>query len=152
MRLYQNSCQFIAIWAINNFTTYKVLNVCIKVSSNGYRYYITNDFERLIEQKGSEIISIIITPILTIIGMHIGPTGFLEVGMPEIVFDIDKKILEELVIIKEIFTKLIFGRCVGLNWDDHCKLETAYSANYEHNMIEAKEEDPKAKTKQFKNK
>lgn len=55
------------------------------------------------------------TPILTTIGMHIGPTRFLEAGMPKVMFDTDKKILEELVIVKEIHVKLIFGRCVGLD-------------------------------------
>lgn len=90
------------------------------------------------EKNGLEIISIITTLILTTIGIHIKSTRFLEVGVSEMVFNTDRKILEELVIIEKICTKLIFGRCVSLDWDNYCKLKAACIANHKNNMIEAK--------------
>lgn len=104
------------------------------------------------EKKSSKITSIITTPILKTIGIHIGSTGFLEADAPKVMFDIDGKILEELVIIEGICAKLIFGKCVGLDWDDHRKLEAACTTNHKNNMIEAKEEDLKTKIKRLKNK
>lgn len=47
------------------------------------------------------------------IGIHIGLTGFLEAAMPEVMFNLDGKILEGLVIVKKICAELIFGRCIG---------------------------------------
>lgn len=88
---------------------HKILHVYIEIFSNSYKHHITNNFEQLIEKKGLEIISIITTPILTIISMHIGPTRFLKAGVPEVVFNTDKKILKELVIVEEICAKLIFS-------------------------------------------
>lgn len=114
MRQYKGPCQVIAIWAINNFTAHKALNVCIRVFSDSYKYYMTNNFERLIEEEGSKITSIITTPILTTISIHIGLIGFVKAKAPEMVFDTNKKILEELVIIKKICGKQIFAKCVGL--------------------------------------
>ena len=115
MRQYKGSRRVIAIWAINNFTVYRILNVRIGVSFDSYRHYITNNFEQLIEEKGLEIISIITTPILVTIGIHIGSTGFLEADVPEMVFNIDGKIVKRLVIVEGVCAKLIFSRCVGLN-------------------------------------
>lgn len=123
----------------------------MRVSSNSYKYHTTNNFERLIEKEGMKITSIITTLILTTIGIHIGPTGFLQAGAPEVVFDTNRRILEGLVIIEKICAKLIFGRCVGLDWGDYHKLEAAHTANHEYNMIEAEKGDSKAKTKRLKN-
>lgn len=86
------------------------------------------------------------------IGMHIRFTGFLKASTPEVVFDINKKTLKRLIIIEKICVKLIFDRCVGLDWVDYCKLEATYTTNYEHNMIEVEKEDLKAKAKQLRNK
>lgn len=61
------------------------------------------------------MISIITTPTIITISMYIRPTRFLEAGAPEVVFDTDGKILEELVIVERIYAKLIFSRCVSLN-------------------------------------
>lgn len=105
----------------------------------------------MIEKEGSEITSIIITPILTAIGIYIEPTGFLKAGTPEVVFDTNRKILEGLVIIEEICAKLIFGRCIGLDWGDLYKLEAIYTANHKHNMIKTEKKDSKTKAKQLKN-
>ena len=115
MRQCKGPCRVIAIWAINNFTAHNVLNVRIGVSSDSYKYHTTNNFKQLIEKKGSEITSIITIPILITIGIYIGPTEFLESGTPEVVFDIDKKILERLVIVEKICAKLIFGRYISLD-------------------------------------
>lgn len=94
---------------------YKIFNACIEISSNSYKYYITNNFEQLIKKKSLKIIFIIITPILTTIDMHIRLTEFLKADVPKIMFDIDKKVLKKLVIIKKICAKLIFDKCVSLN-------------------------------------
>lgn len=68
------------------------------------------------------------------------------------VFDKDEKILKELVIIKKICIKLLFGRSVSLNKSNHCELKTAYIVNHKYNIIKIKEENIKAKAKQLKNK
>lgn len=67
------------------------------------------------------------------------------------VFDTDGKISKGLVIVEKIRAKLIFNRCIGLDWCDHSKLEAACTANHKDNIIEAEEEDLKTKTKRFKN-
>lgn len=83
--------------------------------------------------------------------MYIRLTGFLETGVPEVVFDTNRRILEGLVIVERICAKLIFGRCISLDWDDHRELKAAYTANYKHNMIKAKKENLKARAKRIKN-
>lgn len=138
--------------AINNFTIYKIFNVYIGVFSDSYRHHTTNNFKWLIEKESLEIIFIITTLIFTIIILHIGPTKFLEAGMPEIIFYTNAKILEELVIVEKICAKLIFSRCVSLNYGDHCKPKVASNANYKHNIIEMEKKNLKAKFKQLKNK
>lgn len=70
------------------------------ISSDSYRHQTTNDFERLLDKEGAENTSTITTPILINIYMHIGPTGFLEDGAPEVVFGTDRKIREGLVIVR----------------------------------------------------
>lgn len=113
---YKNPRRVIGIWVINNFTAHRILNVCIGVSFDSYWHHISNKFARLIDEKeGLEIPFIIMTPILTTIGMYIRLTRFWEAGRLEVVFDIDRKFLKELVIIEGIFAKLIFGKCVGQN-------------------------------------
>lgn len=67
--------------------------------------------------------------------MHIGPNRFLKTGISEIVFDIDKKILKRLIIIEKIYAKLIFCRCVSVNWGNPCKLKAIYIANHKDNII-----------------
>lgn len=152
LRQYKAPCRIIAIWAIKNFTAHKILNLCIRVSSNSYRYHTTSNFEQLIEkEESSKIPSIITTPILITISIYIGPTEFLKGDPPKVLFDIEVKILEELVIVKEIWAKLIFGRYVGPDWGNHRKFEAVCTANYKDSMIEAEEKNPKAKAKQLKN-
>ena len=93
MRRYKGSCRIIAVWAINYFTTHKILNACINVVFDGYNHHTNNDFEKLLKQKdGSKNTSVITTPILVRIGIYIGSTGFFDNGAPDIVFSPDKKI------------------------------------------------------------
>lgn len=47
--------------------------------------------------------------------MHIESTRFLKTAISEIVFDIDRLILKELVILKKIYAKLIFSTHFYLN-------------------------------------
>lgn len=77
--------------------------------------------------------------------MRIEQTEFLKAGVPKVVFDIDGKILKRLIIIKN-FAKLIFGRCIGLDWNNNCKLEAICIVNNKNNIIKAEKEDLKSKT------
>ena len=93
MRRYKGPCRIIAVWAINYFTMHKILNTRISVAFDGYKHHITNNFENLLKEKdGSENTSVITTPILVKIGMHIGSTEFLDNGAPDVVFSSDKRI------------------------------------------------------------
>lgn len=98
------------------------------------------------------MISIITTLFLTIIDMHIRQTRFLETIISEVVFYIDEKILEKLVIIEKMYAKIIFSRCIGLDKGDDYNIKATCIANHKDNMIEVEEENLKAKAKQLKNK
>lgn len=115
MQQYKGLCQVIAIHVINNFTLHRILNVYNGVSFNSYKYHTTNNFGRLIEEEGSEITSIINTLIFSTISMHIGLIGFLEADVLEVMFNIDKRIPEGLVIVEKICAKLVFGRYIDLD-------------------------------------
>lgn len=84
--------------------------------------------------------------------MHIGPTRFLKADALEIVFDIDRKFLEQLVIVEKICAKLIFSIYICLKWIDYGKFETSHIVNHKNNMFEAQEKNLKVKAKQLKNK
>ena len=60
--------------------------------SDHYRHQTTNDFEKLLEQEDAKNISKVATPILLTIGMHIGPTRFLEVGPPNAKYDLERRL------------------------------------------------------------
>lgn len=57
---------------------------------------------------------IIITPILITIGIYIRLNWFLKISMAKLIFNIDRKILKRLVIIKKISIKLIFSKYIDL--------------------------------------
>lgn len=70
---YKGLCLIIAVWVINYFTTYKILNACMSVASDSCKHHTTNYFEKLLKEKnGSDNISMITTLILVKIGMYIG--------------------------------------------------------------------------------
>ena len=93
VRRYKDPRRIIAVRAINYFTAHKILNACIGVASDGYKHHTTNNFEKLLKEKnGSKNTSVITTPILLRIGMHIGSTGFLDNGAPDVVFSPDGRI------------------------------------------------------------
>ena len=95
VRKYKGPRRIIVVWAINYFTAHRILNACIGVASDGYKHHITNDFEKLLkEMDGSENTSVITTPILLRIAMHIRSTGFLDDGALDVVFSPDEKIQE----------------------------------------------------------
>ena len=95
VRRYKGPRRIIAVRAINYFTAYRILNARIGVASDDYKHHTTNDFEKLLKKKdSSENTSVITTPILLRIGMHIGSTGFLDNGAPDIVFSPDGRIQE----------------------------------------------------------
>lgn len=98
MRKYKDSRRIITVQAINYFTVHKILNARMAVASNGYKHHITNNIKKLLKEKdGSENTSMITTPILVRIGMHIGSTGFLDNNAPDVIFSPDKRIQEGLV-------------------------------------------------------
>lgn len=99
LRQYQSPCKIIVIWAVNNFTIYKILTTHVRISSNNYRYQTINDFEKLLAKEDNENTAIITAPILISIYMHIGPSGFLKDGVLEVVYDINQRIYERLVIV-----------------------------------------------------
>lgn len=76
----------------------------------------------------------------------------MEASTLKVVFNTNKMILEKLIIVEEICVKLIFSRCVGLNWGDYYGLKVTYTANHKYNMIEVEEKNPNTKAKQLKNK
>ena len=93
IRRYKDPHRIIAVWAINYFTAHRILNARIGVAFDGYKHYTTNDFEKLLKEKdGSENTSMITTPILVKIEMHIGSTGFLDDGTLDVVFSPDGRI------------------------------------------------------------
>ena len=95
VRRYKGPCLIIAVWAINYFMAYKILNACIGVASDGYKHHTTNNFEKLLKEKdGSKNTSVITTPILVKIGMHIGSTEFLDNSAPDVIFSPDESIQE----------------------------------------------------------
>ena len=57
---------------------------------DSYRYQTTNNFEKLLDQKGMENIMIITTSIFLVFCMYIRPTRFLKDGAPNAKFDVDK--------------------------------------------------------------
>lgn len=97
---YQSFCPIIVICVINNITIYKIFNICIRVSSNSYKYQITNHFKMLLNEDGTKNTSIIIIPILVNTFIHIQSTEFLKNNTPTIIFGINKKIWKRLIIIR----------------------------------------------------
>ena len=66
------------------------------------------------KKKNSKMTCIIITPILITIGIYIRLNWFLKISMAKLIFNIDRKILKRLVIIKKISIKLIFSKYIDL--------------------------------------
>lgn len=99
MRRYQSSHKIIVIWVVNNIIAYRILTTCVRISSNNYRHQTNNNFEKLLAKEDNENTAIIIAPILINIHIHIRLTGFLEDGMPKIVYGTDGKIQDRLIIV-----------------------------------------------------
>ena len=99
MRRNQSPCKIIVIWAVNNLTAYKILTAYVKIFFNNYRHQTTNYFEKLLTKEDHENTPLITAPILINIHIHIRPTGFLEDGILKVVYSIDGRIEEGLVII-----------------------------------------------------
>ena len=71
----------------------------MRISFDNYKHQTNNNFEKLLIEEDNKNTTIIITPILISICMHIRPTGFLEDDMPEMVYGTDGRIQEGLVIV-----------------------------------------------------
>lgn len=96
---YQSPCKIIVIWVVNNFTAHRVFTAYIRIFSDNYRHQITNNFEKQLVEKDNKNIAIITAPIFISICMHIGPTGFLNNDVLEMVYRTDKRIHEGLFIV-----------------------------------------------------
>ena len=92
MRQYRGSYKIIAIWVVNNFTSYKIFTARVGISSNNYRYQTINNFEKLLAKENKENTAIITASNLISIYMYIRSTGFLKDGELEVMYDIYKKI------------------------------------------------------------
>lgn len=99
-----------------------------------------------------EIVSIIMTIILTTIDIYIKPTEFLKAGIFVIIFDTNRRILKKLVIIQNIYTELLFSKYISLYKSNYYKFEVVYTANHENNISTIEKKDSKTKVKQLKNK
>ena len=84
---------------VNNFTAYKILITCVEIFFDNYKHQTINNFEKLLVEEDNKNTAIITALILISICMHIRPIGFLEDGVPEFVYGIDRRIQEGLVII-----------------------------------------------------
>ena len=114
VKQYKNRQLLIAIWFLNNITAYRLLTICCRVPSDSYCFQITYNFEKLLDQKGMKNISMITILILLIFCMHIGPTRFLEDGVPNAKFDANKRLRLD---------------STNLDWDDSAKIEETIVAD-----------------------
>ena len=92
-RRYKGLCQIYAVWAINCFMAHKIFNADIGVASDGYKYYIINDFKKLLKVKNGLKNTLMITSqILVKIGIYNDSTGSLDNSALDIMISPDKKI------------------------------------------------------------
>ncbi len=89
---YKSRWILIAIWALNNITTHKLLTACHEVPLDSYHHQTTNDFEKFLDLEGKENISMITASIFLVLHMHIEPTRFLEDDAPNAEFDADRRL------------------------------------------------------------
>ena len=82
--------------------------------SDHYRHQTTNNFEKLLEQEDAKNTSKVTTLILLTIGMHIGPTRLLNVGLLNAQYDSERKLYEG---------------CTGADWGDDSEIEEAMAAD-----------------------
>lgn len=83
--------------ACNNITVYRLRNACHGALLDHYCYQTTNDFEKLLKQKDTKNTLKMATPILLIIGMHIGQTRLLKACPANAEYDLDKKLCERCI-------------------------------------------------------
>ena len=84
----------VAFQALNNITAHRLLVTCCGMPSDHYHHNITNNFEKLLEEENAENISEVATLILLTIGVHIGPTRLLEVGLLNTEYDLEGRLCE----------------------------------------------------------
>lgn len=59
-----------------------------------YYHEMINNFENLLKSKDVKNTSKVATPIFFTIGIHIGPTRLLKVGLPNAEYDLEEKVCE----------------------------------------------------------
>ena len=111
---YKRSQMLVIFRALNNITAHRLLTACRGVPLDHYRHQTINNFKKLLEQKDAENISKVATPILLIIGMHIGPTKLLEIGPPNAEYNSEGRFCE---------------RCTGADWGNDSEIEEAMAAD-----------------------
>lgn len=102
---YRDTRKTIAIWAINNFIAYKLLHLYVKVMSNIFCYYSTNNLKKLIDQKDKKNTALIATPILTTICIYIKSTKLLEKGPSEIEYMSTVKFVKSVLVWTDVIIK-----------------------------------------------
>ncbi len=117
----------IAIQVLNNITTHRLLTSYCWVLLDYYYYQNTNNFEKILEQKDTENTLKMAIPICLTIGMYIGLTRLLEVGLLNIDYNLKKRLREKYT---------------GINWDNERKIEEAIAAS---NNKDDDDEDPRDK-------
>ncbi len=129
IRRYKHSRMLVAIQALNNITSHKLLITYCEMLSDHYRHQTTNNFEKLLEQKDAKNTSKVATSIFLTIGIYIGPNRLLEVGSPNTEYDSEGKLCE---------------RCTGVYWDDESEVKEAMTAGNDKNNDD---KDPQEKTR-----
>ena len=84
------------------------------------------------EQEDAKNISKVAIPILLTIGIHIGPTRLLEVGLPNAKYDLEGRLREG---------------CIGADWGNDGEIEEAIAAD---DNEDDNEEDPQEKNRRLK--
>ena len=79
----------IAIQALNNIITHRLLIACCGVPSNSYHHQTTKNFEKLLDQESIEKTLKITISILLIFRMNIGLTRLLKDSASNTEFDAD---------------------------------------------------------------
>lgn len=87
----------VPLWALNNFTAYKLLTAYHGVLSDNYRYQTTSNSEKLLDFEGVENSLMITGPIFQVFYIYIEPTRLLRDNDFNSKFDVNKKLRPESI-------------------------------------------------------
>ena len=95
VRQYKRLQMLIAFWALNNITAHSLFITHYGVLLDQYRHQTTNNFKKLLEQEDAKNTLKVAISIFLIIGMQIGPTRLLEVGLPNAKYNLERKLCKK---------------------------------------------------------